>query len=199
MIYPNRSVAGRHLAEQLKKNYLNQINNAVLLSILKGGYEIGKEVEKVLKLPHLVIPAVKIKPESEADNTLGAYCFGHIYHSKYISRAILNKYLPYAQEEFELICQTTNLDQDQYSICTNKEIIIVDDFIQYGYTVSAVCQFLATLNPKKIYVATPVCSADCIDFENNIEEIFLNIETDFYTPNQYYSDFPKLDLSVLEN
>ncbi|GIW62219.1 MAG: hypothetical protein KatS3mg090_0045 [Patescibacteria group bacterium] len=197
MLYQNRTSAGKHLAEFLKKNYYQQLKSAVLISILKGGLPLGKEIEKKLKIPHLPIPCVSIKENQQTDQSLGAYCFDYIYKPKYISEQTLNKYLPYYQEEFELICQQTNTNQDLYSICSGKTLLVVDDFIQYGYTVSAVCNFLNSFKPQKIFIAVPICSADCIEFEFSAEEIFLNIEPDFYTPSQYYFDFDEIDLSLL--
>ncbi len=192
MFFKDRDQAGRKLAEAIKTQLKGKdIKNSVVISLLRGGFPIGKRVSKTLKIPHLPLASVKISSPANPEYALGALCFDKIYTPPYADRAQVESALPEAEEKFQSYCQNFNLTPDDYEIAKGKIILLADDGIATGATAEAAALFLRQYQPKKIIIASPVAPVDYTP-ENIDDEIILHKDPDFYSVSQFYQDFPQI-------
>jgi predicted phosphoribosyltransferase len=83
----------------------------------------------------------------------------------------------------------------------NKTVIIVDDGIATGYTITATIQMLRKKSPAKIILAIPVCPPETAGKISKLvdEFICLTLPDDFGGVGQFYLDFtPVSDEEVVD-
>ena len=85
-------------------------------------------------------------------------------------------------------------DSVEYKSLEKKVAIIVDDGIATGATTKACIRFLSKLNPKKIYVATPVIAPSTLkELEKECDGIFYIVSSEpFWAVGQFYVDFSQV-------
>lgn len=73
-------------------------------------------------------------------------------------------------------------------------VIVIDDGIATGATMSAALQMLRQRAPQRIVLATPVAPADTLDHLRPLADEVICLETpeNFYAIGQFYADFPQV-------
>ncbi|MBI5127228.1 hypothetical protein HZA76_02115 [Candidatus Roizmanbacteria bacterium] len=194
MIFKDRFVAGKKLANLIVDKNLK---NAVVISLLRGGAIIGREIYLKLKTLHLPLIVAKIPTPFQSELAIGALCFDFIYlesrivNSLNIDKPTIKKQIGIAKKKFFLYVKKFNLNKSIYKI-KNKNVIIVDDGIATGSTVKASLLFVKSLNPKRIILASPVGPTD---FENPgfDDLIILYRDANFSSVSQFYKNFPQVE------
>lgn len=207
-IFKDRIAAGKLLARRLKQ--YKGMGDAVVLGIPRGGVVVAKEVAKTLNLPLDSLVVRKIGAPFQPELALGALDpDGEVVWDQRllgevgIAKEDLEETVKMEKEEFirreNLYRQNkTPLDLD------GKIVILVDDGIATGSTVTSSVRFLKRHGAKKIILATPVASKEAL--EKIVRELgefgeVLVLETPqyFQAVGQFYHQFePVEDEEVVE-
>jgi len=83
-----------------------------------------------------------------------------------------------------------------FPIVKNKIVILVDDGVATGYTMFAAIKFIKTFRPKKIIVASPVCSYSVSDkikpLVDELKCFYAQTRALSFAVASYYEEFPDL-------
>ena len=92
MIFKDRKDAGEKLVKAIKKDkkLAKEIDNAVVVSLLRGGIIIGNVLSEKLGIPHYPLVAAKIPapPPQSPELAIGALCGKLIYRDKQVLSSI---------------------------------------------------------------------------------------------------------------
>ncbi len=202
-MFIDRSDAGKKLAKALEK-YKNK-SDVVVLAIPRGGVEVGLEVAKYLNAKFSMIICRKLPYPDNPESGFGAICED--------KTAFINPYAPYipSQTQIYKIFQTQEEEikrrievlrgNQPLPNLENKIVILVDDGIAMGSTMSAAVEMVKKQNPKKIVIATPVASKRSIEYFSKLvdEVVVLESPLNFYAVAQVYLNWYDVsDEEVLE-
>lgn len=185
MLFKDRVNAGKKLTNLLKKKF-KKIDYVV--SLLRGGVIVGKEIADNFKVPHLPLPVAKISHPFNSELAIGALCFDKIYWEN------IPKVFPQikiAKEKFNSYLKKFSLKKSFYRKIKNKVVILVDDGIATGSTIKAGALFLKSQEPKVLILASPVAPTD---FSGDKSEQIVIFHRDFFLSaiSQYYESFPQV-------
>ncbi len=201
-MFINRRDAGKKLSYALKK-YKNM--DVVVLAIPRGGVEVGLEVAKYLNAQFSMIICRKLPYPDNPESGFGAICEdGTVFINSYApylpSQTQIYKILESQEEEIKRRIEVLRGNKPLPNL-ENKIVILVDDGIAMGSTMSAAIEMVKKLHPKKIIVATPVASKRAIEYFSKIadEVIVLESPLNFYAVAQVYANWYDVsDKEVLE-
>src|SRR5262245_38410989 len=162
--FTNLTAAGLRLAEELQKH---SGSNAIVLGIANGGVPVAAAVAQKLALPfdiallkRLLTPRGPMFPVC-AFNIAGTLVVddevpGYIQSS---SNSPVAQFLDAALNDF---AQRTHSCRDGQpsTVLSGREIILVDNGIQTGSTITAMIRALRRLKPSRIVTAVPVAPAE---------------------------------------
>ena len=193
--FPNRTEAGRQLAERLVK-YAGR-SDVIVLGLPRGGVPVAYEVAKRLGAPLDVFIVRKLGVPGFEELAVGAIASGGVrVLNEDVMRAI-----PNADEVIELITakETAELERREHSYrdgrpapdLRDRIVILVDDGLATGATMRAAVKALRQRGVAKIVVAVPVGPPEtCREFEQNADEVICaNVPEFFQAVGQYYEDF----------
>jgi len=196
-MFTNRNKAGEKLAKRLRDEFSFQ-EEAVVLSIPKGGVVVGVEVAKVLSCPHDIICVKKVTLEKDTELALGAV--GETEGSVYLNKRILEEERV-DKREVELIVaqikqrikeEEKEYRQHQSEIdLKGKQVIVVDDGAATGATMIAAVREVWNRSPRKVVVALPVCPLETLKLlETEVDAVIvLEVPTLFSSVGEFYEDF----------
>lgn len=194
-IFTNRSDAGRRLSE----NLLSYRNHAqlIVLALPRGGVPVAFEIAKKLCVPMAVFLVRKLGVPGHEEVAIGAIAEGdvRILDQDLIMR--LNITEQQVQNVLKKETQELKRRLQQYrhgeSLPDLKEktVILVDDGIATGFTLTAAIMAVKKLNPKKIIVAVPVASQESLQELSLLvdEVVCLMTPEPFYGVGQWYQRF----------
>lgn len=198
MIFKNREAAGKRLAEQLRSWADDE--NAIVLAIPRGGIEIGYPIARELNLPLDLLLTRKLGVPGQEELAFGAIAAGGV--------RFLNSFLVemsgITPEEVERITkEALELLQKRESLyranrpplnVSGKTVILVDDGVATGATVTAALQALRQMRPARVIVAIPVASPSTCDILSRLadELVCLQRPPDFEAVGQFYREFPQV-------
>lgn len=191
MIFKNRSEAGSKLAEILEKK-INNKENLIVVSILRGGVVVGEEIARKLKIDHLFLPVVKIPAPDNPELAIGAFVFDTQYINQevagYYSNQSIKKAVDLAKDKFKTYCQIFKINKQLFNRTKNKIVILVDDGAATGATTKTASNFLRKMKVKKIILALPVAPSN---FDKiSYDEVFILYQDPYLSAvSQYYQDF----------
>jgi putative phosphoribosyl transferase len=193
--FPNRSEAGRLLAEKLLK-YAGR-SDVIVLGLPRGGVPVAFEVAQRLGVPLDVFIVRKLGVPGFEELAVGAIASGGV--------RVLNKdvmcAIPNADEVIETITvkETVELQRREQSYrdgrpapeLRDRIVILVDDGLATGATMRAAVKALRERGAAKIVVAVPVGPPDtCREFEEEADEVICAAIPEFFQAvGQYYDDF----------
>src|SRR6266496_3899377 len=193
--FPNRSEAGRLLAEKLVK-YVGR-NDVIVLGLPRGGVPVAFEVAQRLGAPLDVFIVRKLGVPGFEELAAGAIASGGVrVLNEDVMRAI-----PHADQAIEAVTaqQTAELERREEIYREGRPapelrdwiVILVDDGLATGATMRAAVKALRQRGAAKIVVAVPVGPPDtCHEIEEQADEtICLSTPEFFQAVGQYYDDF----------
>jgi putative phosphoribosyl transferase len=197
-MYKNREDAGRRLAEiLLKRGY----RDAVVIAIPRGGVVVGREIAKLLQIPLGLALIKKIGHPLNPEVAIGA-----VSPAKYFIQGDYKYLEGYIEQEVNRLKAELQEKQKKYLInkpplIAGKVVILADDGIATGHTVSAAIDYLKSEGAQKIILAIPVAPADIIKkLETKVQGIVCPILDDSLVAiGPYYENFYQVtDEEVIE-
>src|SRR5437879_8639655 len=193
--FPNRTAAGRLLAEKLIK-YAGR-DDVLVLGLPRGGVPVAYEIAKRLNAPLDVFIVRKLGAPGFEELAAGAIASGGVrVLNEEVMRAI-----PHAEEAIEVVStrETAELKRREQIYregrpspeLRDRVVILVDDGLATGATMRAAVKALRQQGAAKIVVAVPVGPPDtCREIEQEADEtICLSTPPFFQAVGQYYEDF----------
>src|SRR5947209_20072653 len=193
--FPNRTAAGRLLAEKLI-TYAGR-DDVIVLGLPRGGVPVAYEVAKRLNVPLDVFIVRKLGVPGFEELAAGAIASGGV---RVLNEDVLRA-LPNADEIIESVTakETAELERREKSYrddrpapeLRDRVVILVDDGLATGATMRAAVKALRQRRVAKIVVAVPVGPPDtCREFEDEADEVVCASEPEFFQAvGQYYEDF----------
>lgn len=193
--FPNRTEAGRLLAEKLVK-YAGR-DDVIVLGLPRGGVPVAFEVAQQLGAPLDVFVVRKLGVPGFEELAAGAIASGGVrVLNEDVTRAI-----PHADEMIEAVTvrETAELERREQIYregrpspeLRDRTVILVDDGLATGATMRAAVKALRRRGVARIVVAVPVGPPDtCREIEQEADEtICLSTPPFFQAVGQYYEDF----------
>jgi putative phosphoribosyl transferase len=193
--FPNRTEAGRQLAEKLIK-YAGRAD-VIVLGLPRGGVPVAFEVAQRLGVPLDVFLVRKLGVPGFEELAVGAIASGGVrVLNEDVMRAI-----PNVDEVIESVTarETAELERREQTYrdgrpapeLRDRVVILVDDGLATGATMRAAVKALRQRCVAKIVVAVPVGPPDtCREFEDEADETICASAPEFFQAvGQYYEDF----------
>ena len=193
--YRHRIDAGRRLAAGLR-DYAGR-SDVVILGLPRGGVPVAHEVARALGAPLDVFVVRKLGLPHHPELAMGAIASGGI---RIIDRDTVYRFgvtepqlaAVIAAEERELTRREQRFRGGRpLADERGKTVILVDDALATGATMSAAAAALRAQNPAKLVVAVPVASPDTCDaFRDIVDDVICAITPEpFYAVGLWYEDF----------
>jgi len=193
--FPNRTEAGRRLAEKL--SVYRDRGDAIVLGLPRGGVPVAYEVAQRLGLPLDVFVVRKLGVPGYEELAMGAVAAGNVsvlnedvMRALPNSEAILQTVL--AQEKIELERREVRYRQDRPARdLRGRVVILVDDGLATGATMRAAAAALRGKGVARIVVAVPVGAPEtCRALEAEVDEVICASRPAFFHGvGQFYDDF----------
>lgn len=192
--FRDRHEAGRFLASRLKK-YEGK-KDTVVLGLARGGVVVAYEVAHVLGLPMDVFVVRKLGVPGYEEFAVGAIATG--------GACVINEEVAretgLSTEEIDRIIQRESVELDRRERLyregpplkvEDKTVILVDDGLATGSTMSAAVFALKKRGVRKLVVAVPVGSPEICDaFKAEVDEAVCAMTPEpFYAVGAWYEDF----------
>ncbi|MDY7013049.1 MAG: phosphoribosyltransferase [Cyanobacteriota bacterium] len=201
----NRTEAGCLLASRLTE-YANR-PDVLVLGLPRGGVPIAYEIATVLNAPLDIWLARKLGVPGNQELAMGAIGWGgemvlneELIESWKISNSAIAQVAMREKEELARRDRLYRGSRPQPDV-RDRTIILVDDGIATGSTLSAAIASLRSRDPAEIVVAAPVIPPSaCADLRSKADKIACLIKPDpFYFLGFWYNDFsPTSDARVCE-
>jgi putative phosphoribosyl transferase len=197
MVFKDRFDAAQKLVPLLR-DYQGKANT-LILTIPRGGLELGYVLAKELRLPLDVIFIKKIGFPSNPEYAIGAVSESQVFieeHFKHMPE--LQEYIKKEVTSLQNLIKQRNEKYRQgmppFSL-ENKTVIIVDDGVATGNTLLATIAVIKTYNPKKIVAALPVASKEAVTKIKKVVDdvICFLMPEQFYSVSQFYQNFAQVD------
>jgi putative phosphoribosyl transferase len=198
-VFPDRTEAGRRLAEQLKPLKDQQ---PVVLALPRGGVPVAYEVAKALEAPLDLVLVRKIGAPFQPELAIGAVVDGVRAETVLNEEMVREFQIPetYLAEESARQLEEIERRRELYLVGTmrapveGRTAIVVDDGIATGATMEAAVHATRRANPKHLVLAVPVAPPDTIErLRPEVDQVFC-IATPrlFGAIGSFYEDFQQL-------
>src|SRR5438874_10969793 len=193
--FPNRTEAGRLLAEKLVK-YASR-DDVIVLGLPRGGVPVAFEVAQRLGAPFDVFIVRKLGVPGFEELAVGAIASGGVR----VLNADVMRAIPNADEVIESITakETAELERREQHYrdgrpapeLRDRIVILVDDGLATGATMRAAVKALRQCGAARIAGAVPVGPPDtCREIEEEADETVCATPPEFFkAAGQYYEDF----------
>lgn len=192
--FTNREEAGRLLANKLK------YRNALILALPKGGVPVAQEIAQRLGLEKNILIVKKVGAPHQPELAIGAIAederpiwdYETIKHLG-LSKAELQTLIE--STKFTISHQTTMWKQFRPELrVKDKTVIVVDDGIATGLSVTAGVDYLIRHGAGKIVVAAPVCSRQAAEYlKGTVDDVVvLATPEPFVAVSKWYDDFHQI-------
>lgn len=204
MYFKNRSHAGKLLADKLSQYRFDSLNT-IVLALPRGGVPVAYEISKSLNLPLDLLLVKKISTPEHPSLAIGAISESNdvVYNlelMKYFGYDLID-IEPFKMKVFqELLQQGIRYRGGGRPLSLeNKDIILVDDGIATGSTMSVVIQTLIKKNIRKIIIAVPVVSPDIMNkLLTQTDKIITLISPEYFsTVGQWFEDFSPVNSKTM--
>lgn len=194
--FKNRQEAAKLLADLLKKY---QQSNTIVLGVPRGGIVTAKVIADKLSLPLGLIIVRKIGHPYNPEYAIAAITeSGLIIKNEDEAQTADSEWLHEEAERQSKEAQRRRMiywgNKDLLTI-KNKTVIIVDDGLATGFTMSAAIKEVKLQNPKKIIVAVPVSPKDTAEKIKSEVDDFVAVlipEAFLGAVGAYYESFPQI-------
>lgn len=197
--FTNRQDAGRQLAVELAK--FSTVENLVILALPRGGVPVAAEIAQSLNRSFDVLIVRKLGVPGHEEVALGAIACGGI---RVLSKDLI-KLLGLNDKQIDAITrrEKTELDRRErfyrngwaMPSVEGKTVIVVDDGIATGSTMSAAIELLRHQRASRIIVAAPVASAETVErLRQEADEVIVLHEPEpLVAVSRWYLDFTQTD------
>ncbi|HSF58227.1 MAG TPA: phosphoribosyltransferase family protein [Candidatus Binatia bacterium] len=195
MRFKNREQAAHLLARRLSRDYKNQ--NPLVLAIPRGAIHMAEIIADVLGGELDVVLVHKLGAPGQPELAIGAIDeAGHVFLSAYgldIDEAYLETE---KQAQLDILRQR----RAQYTPSRgaidpqNRIVIVVDDGIATGSTMTAALRAIRRSQPKKLVAAVAVASPSAARaMAHEADATFcLSVPADFYAVGQFFENFSQV-------
>jgi putative phosphoribosyl transferase len=200
--FADRLDAGRLLADQLAFHKVP--DDAVVLALPRGGVPVGFAIAERLHLPLDVVVARKLGVPWQPELAMGAITGPvrvldeQLIEELDIDNEAVDAIVSREQAEMkrrEEICRGASPPLD----LRGRFVILVDDGIAMGSTMTAAVRYVQSLNPAAVIIAVPIGSREsCMRLTREADDLVcLAAPEPFYAVGQWYRDFhPFSDIEV---
>jgi erythromycin esterase-like protein/predicted phosphoribosyltransferase len=194
-MFANRQDAGRQLAELLTR--FSDEKNLTLLALPRGGVPVAAEIAKTFHRPFDVLIVRKLGVPGHEEVAMGAIASGgvQVLSDDMISMLRLSR----AQVDAIIEKETMELERREkiyrgkrpVPAISGRTVIVVDDGIATGATMSAAIELLRHQQAARIIVAVPVAPRETIDrLREEADEVVTVLEPELFTSvGKWYKDF----------
>jgi putative phosphoribosyl transferase len=198
MIFENRVEAGRQLAQKLKA-YADR-RDVIVLGIPRGGVAVAFEVAKALRVPLDIFLSRKLGVPWHEELAFGALSTGSV---RILDRDLIAK-LGLSDREIDHVAKTVEAELKRRERVyrgarpplqlQGKTVLLIDDGIATGSSMSAAIQALRQMRPAKIVVAVSVAPLQTYNRLTSEVDQLVCIDTpeSFYAIGQFYEDFSQV-------
>jgi len=194
--FRDRTDAGRQLAAALVRY---RDDRPIVLALPRGGVPVGFEIARALAAPLDILLVRKIGAPGYPELGLGAVVDGAEPHAV-LNDAVMREVEPSsAYIEAEIQRQLAEIerrrrlyrgDRPAPSVA-GRSVIVVDDGIATGGTVTAALQGLTAAHPAELILAVPVAPADVLETLSRLADdvVCLSAPHLFGSVGRFYDDF----------
>ncbi len=195
MLFSNRTDAGKKLAERLS-GYSGR-KDLLVLALPRGGVPVAFEVARELGAQLDVFIVRKLGVPGHEELAMGAIASGGIrvlnmdvVRSLRISDDTIAAVAAAEQVELERREHLYRKGRPEPDI-EGRTVILIDDGLATGATMSAAVQAVRVKKPAHLTVAVPTAAKDaCDEFEREVDEVIcLTTPEPFYGVGAWYADF----------
>ncbi len=197
-LFRDRVEAGKKLAVALKDF---KGKDVVVLAIPRGGVVVANEVAKALGAPLDIVVTRKIEAPGEPEYALGAVTQeGEVIMDRQAAESLgagpeyLDSQIRQKREEVkERMVRFRG--GAAYPHLEGKVVVIVDDGIATGSSVSAAVMSVKKRRPKEIVVAVPVAPSDAVETlsEDGNRVVCLETPGPFLAIGEFYGSFDQVE------
>ena len=198
-VFPDRTEAGRRLAEQLKHLKDQQ---PVVLALPRGGVPVAYEVARALEAPLDLVLVRKIGAPFQPELAIGAVVDGERPELVLNSDLISDYGIPESYVEGERRRQLAEIERRRDLYLAGRErapvqdrtAIVIDDGIATGATMEAALHATRRAHPRRLVLAVPVAPPDTIErLRPEVDEVVcLRIPAFLGAIGSFYRDFRQL-------
>ncbi|HEX6058196.1 MAG TPA: phosphoribosyltransferase family protein [Gemmatimonadaceae bacterium] len=193
--YRDRGEAGRRLAEHLE-HYADR-GDVLVLALPRGGVPVAYEVARALAAPLDVFVVRKLGLPMHPELAMGAIASGGI---RVLDREIVRRFgvteaqlaAVTAAEERELARRERQYRDDRpFPDVRGRTVLLVDDGLATGASMSAAAAAIRTREPGRVVVAVPVAAAEtCEAFRAVVDDVVCAATPEpFHAVGLWYADF----------
>lgn len=194
-MFVDRHEAGIQLASALEK--FRGRRDVVVIGIPRGGVVVAWEVARHLQAPLDVVVIKKLGYSGNPELALGATSPDTHYLNPELAESVPKSYI---DEELKVKQKEA---RDRVDILkgsrkpidlTGKTVIVVDDGVATGASMTMALRVIRKMGPASIVVAVPVAPPDAVRQLRGVadEVVALLQPTAFYAIGQFYSDFEQV-------
>ncbi len=199
-MFVDRADAALQLARQLRQRF-GQLKNPLILAIPRGGVAVGAVLAKELNADLDVVLSRKLRAPFQPELALGAISEdGHVYINPQAQEIVEDNARYLADEkriQLEEIGRRKELIRRilPQAAIEGRSIIVTDDGIATGSTMTAALQIIKGQRPERVIVATPVGSPDRLqELRPWCDEVVcLAAPGQLWAIGQFYADFHPLE------
>lgn len=204
MTFKNRGDAGEQLARKLVKHH--SIPDPIVIGLPRGGIPVAAELARSLDADLDTLATRSLTLPSRPDVTIGAIAAGG---ACVIDDSALTSF-ELSEPELHSIIRSgeSALLQGEQRSCRaqsplhieDRHVIVVDDGLITGVTMTAAILALRQLNPRRILAALPVASMDALlRVAKEADEILcLRLPENLFSIAQWYEDFQEVDADEVQ-
>lgn len=193
--FRDREDAGRQLALRLWRHAEDE--DCVILALPRGGVPVAAEVSKALERPFDVLVVRKLGVPGHEEFAMGAMASGGV---RILNESLIAKLRIPGDAVNEVIGRETAELERRESLfrgtmpaadVTGMTVIVVDDGIATGSTMSAAVKLLRLRHAGRIIVAVPVAPPDTVRrLQEEADEVITVIQPEYFTSvGGWYDDF----------
>ncbi len=198
MTFTNRAEAGRRLASYLAK-YADR-DDVLVLGVPRGGAPVAFEAATALKVPLDAFVLRKLGVPGQEELAFGAIGSGNV---RFLDKQITQG-LGISDLEIEMVTRSERMELERRERkyrkgrppldVQGKTVILVDDGIATGSSLTAGVHALRQMKPAAIVVAVPVAPQATLDrLRHEVDELVcVEVPEPFYGVGQFYQDFSQV-------
>jgi erythromycin esterase-like protein/predicted phosphoribosyltransferase len=203
--FTDRKDAGLRLAELLSE--FRNLENVTILALPRGGVPVAAEIAKSLDQPLDVLIVRKLGVPGAEEVAMGAIATGGVC---VLSNDLISR-LALSQKQVNAVIQreTTELARREKlyregrpaPLIAGRAVIVVDDGIATGSTMSAAVELLRHQGAEQIIIAVPVAPPDTVArLREQADAVITLLEPEpFSSVGQWYDDFSQTSDEEVRN